>query len=178
MAEEQKISKRTLENRTYRRRRARNTTVDKSGLYQLSDALKLRMQGLTLKQVAATLGVSETVIGDRLKPFEVLVRDPHSLEIFRSREAELLDGVRQLALQAIVTQLSDEERAKRLDLNRLSMLYGVIFDKMRLLRGESTANVSALAKLITDAHSMRGSSNKANGAEPSIEAEHSTEEQS
>ena len=41
------------------------------------------------------------------------------------------------------------------------MLFGVLFDKQRLIRGQSTANIKQLSMLITDAHRQRAEDAKA-----------------
>lgn len=118
-------------------------------------AVSLRLKGLTYDEIAQLIGVSHTLIVSNLQPFEKILANPETIQAYRENEADLIDAVRQQVLAAIATQLGDSERVKKLDIMRLTNLFGVLFDKMRLLRGQSTSNIHALSKLVIDAHSRR-----------------------
>ena len=57
-----------------------------------------------------------------------------------------------LAMQAMGEQLTDPKRRKKIDLLRLNNLYGTLFDKQRLVRGESTQIIHQLTAIISAAH--------------------------
>jgi len=121
----------------------------------LSRALKMRLQGLTNAEIAAALNVSENTIRDRLSFFDFIQTQGEEINACVDNELEVLDLIRSLAAKALISQLTDPERAKKLDVMRLNVLFGTIFDKMRLIRGQSTQNIAALSKLVYDAHAKR-----------------------
>ena len=136
------------------RKRGKNKEVSiRSKSYDMSKALKLRMtKHLSYDQIGELLGVTGPTIRTGLKDIEVLLDRPALTSAFRESEAEITDSIRLLAVQAIGEQLNDPKRRKKLDLLRLNNLYGTLFDKSRLLRGESTSNLNTLSRVIEEAH--------------------------
>lgn len=127
--------------------------------WDVGKALQLRLvKHLTYKQIASLLKVSEGAIRTGLLPLMSLLQDPEAVTAFRENEAELMDSIRMLAMQAMGEQLTNEKRRKKLDLLRLNNLYGTLFDKQRLVRGESTAIVHQLTAIISAAHKDKGKS--------------------
>ena len=121
--------------------------------WDVGKALQLRLvKHLTYEQVAALIGVSKRTIIQGLKPLMSLLQDPQAVTAFRENEAEILDSIRLLAVQGMGEQLSDPRRRKTMDMLRLNKLYGTLFDKQRLMRGESTAIVHQLTAIISAAH--------------------------
>ncbi len=124
--------------------------------YDLGKALKLRLSNrLSYAQIGHMLGAGETAIRRGLSQLEALLDIPGLVSAYKDNEAEVIDSARMLAIQAVGEQLSDPVRRKKLDISRLTMLFGVLFDKQRLIRGQSTANIKQLSMLITDAHRQR-----------------------
>lgn len=56
------------------------------------------------------------------------------------------------AIMAILEKLADPAQAKKIGLGRLAVAYGILYDKARLERDESTANVMSLSDLVRAAH--------------------------
>lgn len=112
-------------------------------------ALELRLKGLSFAQIGKLAGgMSKQAIEQRLSKFTRLLDNPEAVSAFRQHEAELLDAVR----SSLITSLADDLRVKK-GKGKLSGyqkvgMYGILFDKMRLLRNESTANVSNLTAII------------------------------
>ena len=129
--------------------------------YDLGKALKLRLVNhLSYDQIADMLGVTGPTIRRGIGQLETLLDNPGLVSAFKDNEAEVIDSARMLAIQAVGEQLSDPIRRKTLDISRLTMLFGVLFDKQRLIRGQSTANIKQLSLLITDAHRQRSEDEK------------------
>ena len=130
--------------------------------WDLSKALQLRLvKHLTYKEIGIVMGVSPQAITQGLKDLETLIDRPELVKAFRDNEAEVTDGIRLLAAQAIGEQLSDPKRRKKLDLLRLNNLYGTFFDKSRLMRGEATSIINQLSKVIEMAHTDKEKSEEA-----------------
>ena len=111
--------------------------------------LELRLKGLSYADIGAIGGgLAAQTVHQRLSKFTKLMDNPDQVTAFRAHEAELLDAVR----TSLITSLADDLAVKK-GKNKLSGyqkvgMYGILFDKMRLLRGESTANVHSLTAII------------------------------
>ena len=141
-------------------RQALAKTVDarltRAKSYDLGKAIKLRLVNhLSYDQIGSMLKVAGSTIRTGVAQLEALLDNPALVSAFKDNEAEVIDSARMLALQAVGEQLSDPKRRKKLDISRLTMLFGVLFDRQRLIRGQSTANIKQLSMLITDAHRQR-----------------------
>ena len=138
--------------------------------WDVGTALQLRVvKRLTYEQIATLLKVSTGAIKSGLRPLLSLIENPELVAAFRGQEAELMDSVRMLAMQGMAEQLNDPKRRKSMDMLRLNTLYGTLFDKQRLSRGESSQNIFQLTALISAAH--KPSTNKGSSDGDSIEAE-------
>jgi hypothetical protein len=111
------------------------------------------------------MNVSESAIQEALKHFDYIETEKASLQAYVDNELEVFDLIRSLASTALVEQLSNPERREKLDIMRLNSLLGTVFDKMRLIRGQSTSNISALSRLVLDAHASRISSGQSADAD-------------
>src|SRR3990167_5546102 len=77
----------------------------------------------------------------------MLLEHPEQVHAYREHEAEILDSVS----MELTTSLIDDVRRKgkkALSGYQKVGMFGILFDKRRLLRGESTANVSNLTQII------------------------------
>ena len=121
--------------------------------WDVAKALQLRLvKHLTYAQIGILYDVTPATIRTGLAPMISLLDNPVAVPAFRESEAELMDAVRMLAMQAMGEQLTDPKRRKKLDLLRLNNLYGTLFDKQRLVRGESTQIIHQLTAIISAAH--------------------------
>ena len=137
----------------YKKHRGEAAKICKDYGNDLASVLKLRfVDDLTFAMISRATGLSEHMIKAMCAPFAVIMDDPARVKQFKANEPHLLDGVRMLMVQGMVDQLTDEKRRKTMDLSRLTYGYGVLFDKARLERGESTANVMTLSDLVRAAH--------------------------
>lgn len=116
---------------------------------KLEKVLKLRfVDGLTYDEIARVMGIEHTAIERMCKPFRQIMDDPARVKAFKNQEANILDGVRMLMVDGMIDQLTDPVRRKKMDLSRLTWGYSTLFDKARLERGESTANIRNLSDLV------------------------------
>lgn len=114
----------------------------------VAKAIELRFKGLSFSEIGKLQGgVSPQAVQQRIARFSKFLEDPQAVTAYRDNEAQLLDGVR----MELITSLVDDVRAKgkhKLSGYQKVGMYGILFDKMRLLRNESTANVSNLTAII------------------------------
>jgi hypothetical protein len=121
---------------------------------RLARVLKLRfVDNLNYPDISKLTGLGVQVIRTMIDPFKVIMENPEQIRQFKKFEPHILDGVRMLMVQGMVDQLTDEKRRKKMDLSRLTYGFGILYDKQRLERGESTANVMSLSELVRAAHS-------------------------
>jgi hypothetical protein len=121
----------------------------------LAELVKMRyIQNHTYKEISKLTGLTEAIVAKRLEPFKPMMEDTDAIKQYRINEENLIDGCKMLLIKGITEQMSDPERRKKLDLSRLTYGFGILFDKNRLVKGESTANVAAmtLADLVRNAH--------------------------
>lgn len=119
----------------------------------LIKVLKFRAQGLTYKDIGALLKCNAHQIGIALGNLGKLVNNENGrLTSYRNHEADMLDSIRSRLMEAIGEKLANVEDAKKIDLQRLVWSFGVLMDKARLLRGESTTNIYQLTAIIEAAH--------------------------
>ena len=117
----------------------------------IAKALKLRMQGLSYAEVGQALGgFAAPSVFEALKTFSKLIENPELVQGFRDHEAELLDSVRLRIISSLPTDL-DRKGKKALSGYQKVGMYGILFDKTRLLRGESTVNLNSLSALVIGA---------------------------
>ncbi len=119
----------------------------------LANVLKMKfVDNMTVPMIQKATGLSSYMVNEMCKPFAVMLDNPDRVRQFKANEPHLLDGVRMLMVQGMVDQLTDAKRRKTIDLSRLTYGYGVLYDKARLERGESTTNVMTLSDLVRAAH--------------------------
>lgn len=137
----------------YKEHRGEARQISKQYGRDLASVLKMRfVQGHTYEDIQKLTGLSRIIVMQMIEPFAVIMADPERVKAFKANEPHILDGVRMLMVQGMVDQLTDEVRRKKMDLSRLTFGYGLLFDKARLERGESTANILSLSDLVRAAH--------------------------
>ena len=123
----------------------------------VAKALKLRMQGNTLTEIAAVFGVTGSAVHQALNKFEKLLGnlEPGTISAYAEERASVLNVVELQATMALSASLVDG-RAEKSSPRDLAVALGVITDKRRLEAGQSTSNHSILGKFILDAESKLG----------------------
>ena len=123
-------------------------------------ALRLRLQGLSYAEIGKIAGgLSPQAIEQRLSKFRKLVEHPEAIQSFREHEAELLDGVRMELITSLVEDMRRKGKKALSGYQKVGM-YGLLFDKTRLLRGQSTENIANLTAIIQAVHSGNGKAGK------------------
>ncbi len=122
----------------------------------ISKALDLRSRGLSYEAIGKRLGANRNSVAAAIgKIGDLLDNTNNKLTAFRENEADILDAVRSKLIDALYLKLEDPEQAKKIDIQRIVWAFGVLFDKARLFRGQSTANLQQLTAIITAAHAAR-----------------------
>jgi len=98
-------------------------------------------------------GLTPNAIGKRLQRDAKTVRaallKPETVVLVKEKKAELADAYEQLA-QRFLSSITDED-ITRINAYQRMVSSGIATDKMRLLRDQSTSNVSLLSRLIDEA---------------------------
>ena len=115
-------------------------------------AYKLRVtNGLSYAAIGAQLGVSAQAVWRRLKIFHSVLQDPSSLKVYQGNEADVVDSVRMKMLPYLV----DEDKLKKAHHGNLVWGFAKLGEYSRLLKGQSTTNVSQLTTIIEGAHAHK-----------------------
>jgi hypothetical protein len=97
-------------------------------------ALKLKVDnGLSYSQIGAIQGYTKQAIHKAIKP----LLPPASNEYYKTHRADILSG-----LQAKLLAQVDDARLKKAPAGSLVLAACQLYDKERLERGQSTANIS------------------------------------
>jgi IS30 family transposase len=103
--------------------------------------------------IMAAEGFTAHTIGKRLqrdaKTVRAALRKPETAVLVEDKKAELADAYEQLA-RRFLSSITDEDVTKINAYQRM-VAAGIATDKMRLLRDQSTSNVSLLSRLIDEA---------------------------
>ena len=117
----------------------------------LLKAVKLRMdKGLSFKEIGKVMGVAPQTIQIRLKRLGSAFNDPAQVEVLKAHEPVMIDSVRALILERMGTVLGDSKT--NISFSQLALGYGIMLDKARLIRGETTGGIQQITALILAAH--------------------------
>lgn len=106
--------------------------------WPLTEALRLRyQQGLTYQQLADKYHVSPVSIFQRFQRFNLTLEDPEEVKSYRDNRADILSDFQLKLLKSI-----KEEDLQKAPIQSKIWCYGVLYDKERLERNLSTANVA------------------------------------
>lgn len=123
------------------------------GSLDVGKALKLRMTGLTYEEIGERLGgFDKSSVCRALHQFTALLEHPESVKTYRENEADLLDAVRMKLITSLPNDLAVQKGKGKLSGYQKVGMYGILFDKTRLLRDQSTENVSNLTRIIQEVH--------------------------
>ena len=114
------------------------------GKIDLSQAINLRIKGLSYQEIADYFGVRKQSVHEALQPYAI--QTAGSLEAFKQHRADILAGRQMECLQLLTAD--DIKKASPRD---KAIIFGTLYDKERLERGQSTSNVSLLSRLIDEA---------------------------
>ena len=121
-------------------------TVDTGKLLEL----RYKYQ-LSYAEIADRVGLSERNVSGRLTKFATLFGWADGAREFQARESSLLAGLRGQLLAHVASGLEAENAKDKVSPYQAVGMYGILFDKQRILDGKSTANIAVLTKLVESA---------------------------
>ncbi|GFO60963.1 hypothetical protein GMST_32880 [Geomonas silvestris] len=110
----------------------------------LALALDLRLKGLSYQVIADHFDCSKSAVIQRLKPYV------SELEVDTETYIKNRAGIIANRQAAVLAELTSEKLQKA-GAKDLAIVFGTLYDKERLERGQSTANVGVMAKMIREA---------------------------
>ena len=124
--------------------RPKKLTATDDGLkFNRETALKLKVENkLSYAEIGATLGVSKQSVHQVIAP---LLKDIEAAEEYKTKRADILANKQRILLTAL-----DEAKIQNMSGRDLAIAAGVLFDKERLERGQSTGNISLLHRIIEE----------------------------
>lgn len=114
-------------------------------------AMRLRLQGLSYQEIANLQGVAKSSVIEALQKFNKLLENPEEIKAWRENKAELLEAVEARLISSLPTDIDVKKGKRALSGYQKAGMFGLIFDKIRLLRGESTVNLNSLSALVIGA---------------------------
>jgi len=122
--------------------------VDCSPKYTpIEKILKYRKQGLSLPEIGGILGISKQAVHQRLQPY---AEELENLEDYKEHRADILALKGRQILKNI-----DNDRLEKASAYQLAGMYGILYDKERLERGESTHNIASIHSDIQELKALK-----------------------
>ena len=107
----------------------------------LEKALELRLKGLSFRDIGKYFGCAHTSVAERLRPY--VQNDDIDLDTFKKNRADLLT-MKQGQVMAAMSQ----EDIDKASLRDKAIVFGTLYDKERLERGQSTSNQSVFFQIV------------------------------
>jgi hypothetical protein len=104
--------------------------------------------GLTYDQIAERFGCTRQAVSLALERFTCLTENPAQLETYRANK----QGLFEIVEQALVERLLREAVSGRATVGDLARALDVISKHVRLLSGQSTANIGLLVQTLGEVH--------------------------
>jgi len=101
---------------------------------------------LSYDQISDMVGISKSAIIQRLERYRRLFEQTEHGPTFMQHEAGILAGIRGNLLAHVADCLADNK--EEVSPYQAVGMYGILFDKQRLLEGKSTANINTLTRII------------------------------
>lgn len=108
-----------------------------TGKIDVQKALELRLKGLSYEDIGKHFGVSKMAVCKRLK--DRLPDKRVDLEAFKRNRADLLASKQKLILDSMT-----QEQIEKIPPQSRPTAFGILYDKERLERGQSTQNVEVI----------------------------------
>lgn len=102
-------------------------------------AIKARLAGQTYSQIAAAQGVDTSRIFRHIKPLMSAFPHADQLHEYQEKQAEVFDAV----ATGIVSSISNQDLEKATLQQKVTSI-GILTDKARLIRGQSTNNTMSV----------------------------------
>lgn len=101
----------------------------------LKQALSMRLKGVSGSEIARAQGVSATAVNKRLKPLLTKIPGWEHRTEYQDKQADILDAL----AAGIVSSITPKDLKKASLLSKVNSM-GVLIDRSRLIRGQSTSN--------------------------------------
>jgi hypothetical protein len=101
----------------------------------INELIDLRKRGLSYSRIAQAVGCSDTNVKQRLAPFKDAI---DGLKSYKENRADIFAIHQQRVLENVTT-----EKLQKAQLNTLMPALGILYDKERLERGQSTEIIDA-----------------------------------
>ena len=101
-------------------------------------------KGMNQREIAEALNVSRPTVSDAIKHLRATqpeLLEEMSTEDFRKGETDDLANMRRVVLQSMKRKLNTTS-LNAISIQQLSVVYGILFEKDRLLRGEATEHIA------------------------------------
>jgi hypothetical protein len=122
-----------------------------------SQAIDLKLNhGLTYEQIAAIQGTSKQNIHRKIKH----LLPTKETDEYKNNRADILAHTQLRLIKALT-----DDKIKKMQPRDIIVSYGILYDKERLERGESTENVSIITQAISDLQAKRQAKQVSNDAE-------------
>lgn len=124
---------------------AKPTTNKKT---DIKAVIAMSQGGLRVTEIAERTGCTHSNISQILKRYKI---KQNELDTFKTHRAEVFAGIQDKVLSSITPQA-----IKNASIRDKAILFGTIYDKERLERGQSTSNHAHLHKMSEDTAEMLG----------------------
>ena len=121
-----------------------NKSID--DVIPISRIIELRKRGNSYKEIGKILGCTKQNVELRLRPFKAEIE---ALQSFKEQRADVLAVYQQKLLNSLT-----DSNIKRMPPGTRLTGFGILYDKERLERGQSTDNI-AVEALIEDLHNTQ-----------------------
>ena len=110
--------------------------------------LEYRKKKLSCAEIGVLLGCDKSNISRRLQPYQ---DDIDNLDLYKTHRADIIA----LTGRQILKHLTPD-RLEKASAYQLAGMYGILYDKERLERGQSTANIHSIHDDIAAIKSLKG----------------------
>ena len=130
-------------------KRDKRRKIDQQELIALATARKGDGSPFTHAEMARHLGVTRPAITKALKQIPPSILHSHDVHTFRQNRADIF-----AEMQRLILTYMTPEKMKGASLNQLGTMFGIIYDKERLEKGQATQHVAQINKSMIDDKSM------------------------
>lgn len=124
--------------------------IDQQELIALATARKGDGSKFTQAEIARHLGVTRPAVTKALDQIPQSILNSHDVTTFRKNRADIF-----AEFQRLILTYMTPEKMKGASLNQLGTLFGIVYDKERLEKGQATAHVAQINKNLVDEKSLR-----------------------
>lgn len=116
-----------------------DTPINKPNRVDIGKALKMRIEkGMTYEEIGNQFGVSKEAVYQGLKAFKNIISKPEEVQAYDKNR----DYVISAAQYELLVAALHPERVNKSSTLQLTTAFSQLFDKQRLIRGESTDNIN------------------------------------